>query len=509
MSKAAVSIKNWPFEKGEKVKLTWIGEPFKQNNKWMVFAYFKGTRSTKRVLLDWASIHFLSIDKYYTDGNLNNSEASENTEIIDINLYNIKSQYNEKDWNISGIGFNIKTKSKTFNFSKNGVFYSVPIIEVIRAVLAPDKFMLNRILEMDTLENYFIYELNERALDIHFTSQYDPKLLKSEKINHLAWILTNESALRMFNSVGKSIWDKGQLKYEFLLDRFNIKARVKRKDKCIMILEIISLYKKRINAEEINIFHPSLEESITSNEAKKRKYISKNKNSDRDLDTDADGSTKESEAIDTFMLNHEYEKIPKINKKRNCRKIIRKKEDEYTQIYLEEDSRIRTVADIGGEKVIKGLEFTNISNVEAKGELEEFIEVLKLLEKRSDIRSINITIGELPEGRNGKRFSRLSDRITKRKYAIGKIVKIDGKECVLIEIEREDKALSMLILKANNLVNWKKVCSILLLGLVKESGKWNNGIISKIENQKIEVIRKKHITNNINRKVEQIYEVLY
>lgn len=32
MSKAAVIIKDWPFEKGEKVKLTWIGEPFKQNN---------------------------------------------------------------------------------------------------------------------------------------------------------------------------------------------------------------------------------------------------------------------------------------------------------------------------------------------------------------------------------------------------------------------------------------------------------------------------------------------
>ncbi|MFA6939512.1 MAG: Tn7-like element transposition protein TnsE [Clostridiaceae bacterium] len=504
MSKAAVIIKDWPFEKGEKVKLTWIGEPFKQNNKWMVYAYFKGTRTT-RILLDWASVHFLSIEKYYTDGNLNNSEAPENTEIIDINLNGIKPEYNEKDWSIWGTGFNIKTKSKTFNFSKNEILYSVPIIEVIRAVLAPDKFMLNRILEMDTLENYFIYELNKRSLDIHFTSQYESKLLKNEKINHLAWVLTNESALRMFNNIGESIWERGELNYDFLLNRFNIRARVKRKNKYIRILEIISLYKKRINAEEINIFHPSLEESISSNDAKKRKYISKSKSSDRELDTDADGSTKQSEEIDTFMLNHEYERVPKINKNRTGRRVVRSKEDVNTKIYILDSDNLRTTADAGGQNIIRGLEFKSLSQVVEKGELQEFIEVLRSLEKRQVIRSIEIIIDNVPDG---KKFSKLSDGITKRKYAIGKIRMENGRECSLIDIEREEKALSILILKANVNVKWNLLYSRLLLGLVNESGKWSNEAIKKVQEEGIVIDRSKHIKNNIYEKAKHIFEKL-
>ena len=64
---------------------------------------------------------------------------------------------------------------------------------------------------------------------------------------------------------------KKELKYDFLLDRFSIMARVEKKGSFIRILEIVSLNKKRINAEEINVFHPSLEESISSNDSKKTK----------------------------------------------------------------------------------------------------------------------------------------------------------------------------------------------------------------------------------------------
>ncbi|WML36194.1 Tn7-like element transposition protein TnsE [Clostridium sp. OS1-26] len=100
------------------------------------------------------------------------------------------------------------------------------------------------------------------------------------------------------------------------------------------------------------------------------------------------------------------------------------------------------------------MEFTNIVNVEEKGELEEFIEVLKLLEKRHDVKSVEITIGELPEGKRSRGFSRLSDGITKRRYTIEKMVMIDGREYSLIEVEREGRALSMLLLKANNSAKW-------------------------------------------------------
>lgn len=505
MNKLGVKIKDWHFGKGEKVKLKWIGEPFKHNNKWMVNAYFKGSKSTRKIMLDWASIHFLSIDKYYTDGNLNNGEALENKEVVEINLSGFRAEYNERPWNIWGTGFKEETKSKTFNFIKNGVLYTIPIIEVIRTVLAPDKFMLNRILEMDILENYLTYEIQGDKLDIHFNSEYDKSLLSGEKINHLAWLFTNPKIVRMFNTIGQNLWQLGELRFDFLIDKFNISARVEKKKNYIRVLEIVSLKKKRINIAEINIYHPSLEEIEMSNVIKKRKFLSKNSNDDRELDSHSDGSIKVSEEISTFLISHEYERVPRINKVKRGRRIRRSKEDESTQKFILEDDKLRTVADTGGEKIIKGLEFTNIAKAEEKGEFREFSEILKLLQKRCDIKSVDIIVGDLPEGRTGKRFSRLRDGITKRRYAIGKITMMDGRECSLIEVEREDKALSMLVLKGTHVIKWEYIYSIILLGLVNESGKWSNDIIDKIRKKGIIVNRIKHLNKNNYAKEQYIY----
>lgn len=505
MNKVGVKIKDWPFSKGEKVKLTWIGEPFKQNNKWMVNVYFKGGKATRKIMLDWASIHFLSIDKYYTDGDLNNGEAIENKEVVEINLSGARVEYKERPWIIRGAGFVFETKSKTFNFFKNGVLYTVPIIEVIRSILAPDKFMLNRILEMDTLENYFTYRKQENKLDIHFTSEYANDLLNSEKINHLAWLLTNPKTFRMFNTIGQNLWQLGELKFDFLLDRFNIAVRVDKKETGIRVLEIVSLKKKRINAAEINIYHPSLEEIEATNVTKKRKFISKNSGGDRELDSHTDGSTKASEEISTFLISHEYERVPVINKVKSGRKIRRSKEDESTQNYILEDDKLRTVADAGGEELLKGLEFTNISKVEEKGELQQFIEILRLLEKRRDIKSVEIIVGDLPEGNYGKRFSKLSDGITPRRYAIGRISMTDDREYCLVEIERENKALSMLILRTLTMRDWKKIYGSLLISLVEESGTWCNEVIEKIEGKGTSIQRIKHSNKNEYEREKFIY----
>ncbi|WP_026881732.1 Tn7-like element transposition protein TnsE [Clostridium akagii] len=506
MKKNQAKIKEWPFQKGESTKLIWIGEPFKQNNKWMINSYFKGDKNTRRVLLDWASLHFLVTGKYYIDGDLNNAEVQDNSEVININLNSIKVEYRQRPWEIWGTGFKDKTTSKTFSFVNQGDLYIIPIIEIIRAVLAPSKFMLNRILEMDSFENYFTYTIDKRRLEIHFTWEYDKKLLKDDKINHLAWLLTNHKVIRMFNNIGQSIWQDGELKFGFSLDDFNIKALVEKKGTYTKVLEILALKKKKINVEEINVYHPSLEESKISNEAKIRKYINKNSCSDRDLTSDGDGATKTSEEINTLLITHEYERLPQIHRSKKGIRITRKKENENTKKYILEDDRLRTTADGGGEEVIRGLEFINRDNVDEKGELEEFIGIIRLLGDRHDIRKVDIIIGELSQGRKAKRFSVLSDGITRRKYAIGKIVMMDGKERSLIDVERENRALSMLIIKANILVDWKGIYSLLLLGLVDESGKWSNEAIDKIKKNGANIYRSKHISKNIFDKEIHVYK---
>ncbi|GAA0752037.1 hypothetical protein [Clostridium sartagoforme] len=314
MEKIVTRIKEWPFKKGEKLRLTWIEEPFKQNNKWMFYAYFRKDKTTRKILLDWASVHFLSINKYYTDGDLNNGEIIERENIIDINLSGGKVSYNEKTWRNWIEDIEEKTISKTFNISKNGMLYTIPIIEIIRAVLAPNRFLLNRIVEMDTLENYFTYEIKDNTLNIYFTSEYEKKLLKAEKINHLAWIITNPNITRMFNSIGQGLWQLGELKFDFLLDKFNIKARINKKGNQITVFDIITIKRKIINVEEINIYHPSLEQTMTTNDIKKKSFISRKVSNEKEIDSGVDGSTNTSEEINTSLINHEYETIPKINK---------------------------------------------------------------------------------------------------------------------------------------------------------------------------------------------------
>lgn len=436
---------------------------------------------------------------------LNNAVVPQYSQIVDISLDSCGSEYKEKPWNFWVDSSKYETKSKTFNFKKNKHLYTVPIIEIVRIVLAPSNFLLNRILEMDSFENYFTYTVEAGKLDIHFTSEYPRALLKEDKINHLAWILTNPNVLRMFNALGQSIWQYGEMKFDFKLDNFNIRAKVEDKGTYTRILEIISLRRKRINVEEINIYHPYFEESKSSDKTKIRKYVNRKLDNDRRLTNSVDGSTKEHEEIDTKLITHEYEKMPTIHRKKNGSKIVRRREDENTKTYIFDDNNLRSTADSGGEELVRGLEFITIDKVEAKGELEEFIEILKLLEKKLNIKAIHISIGELPDGNKGKRFARLSDGITRRKYAIGRIIMVDSRVYCIFEIEREDKALSTLILKAERDVNWDLIYKKLLLGLVDASGTWSNSLIEKVQEKAILVKRNKHIKKLLNDKVKFIY----
>lgn len=501
MEKEIVKIKNWPFDKGEEVKLGWISEPYKRDNKWRIDAYFQGNNGRQRLALDWASLHFLVKDKYYIDGDQNNSKAHEGNYIEEINLNEFKVNYSEKPWEIRYGKSMVNTKAKSFTFFKNKQLYVLPVYEIIRAILAPNRFLLNRIVEMDTLENYFTYDVEDDFLNIHFTGQYSRKLLKSEKVNQLAWIITNPEIFKMFNSVSEGLWSKGEIKLESLFNELRLIVRLEKREKCIQIIEILGVKKKKINVGEINIYHPSLEESISSNEAKIRKYVGKTNTGEVEVDSTASGASQAFDEVNTSM-EHEYVRIPRINKLKIGRKVRRDKEDSETKKYLIDNGELRTLADEGGQELIKGLEFKTLYSVEIRGELKVFIEVLKLLEKRAEIRKVEIIAGELPDGR---KFSRLNDGITRRKYVIGKVIIIDSTEVSLVEIEREGKALSMLLIKNGKCWDWFRIYHLLLSGIVDASGKWDSEILNILQRRKVGIERNKHIKRGLSDEVNFIY----
>lgn len=493
MRKDEITIK-WPFEKRERVKLSWISEPYKYNNKWMIDTYFDGECGKRKITLDWAVIHLLVKDKYYIDGDLNNSEDGSDTYIEEIKLSKDNIKYSELDWQIWYGRNKIKTKAKSFNFFKGNSLYVVPIYEIIRVVLAPNRFLLNRIVGVDSLENYFTYEINHDELNIYFTGLYNKRILKDSEINQISWLITNDEILSMFSQVGWNLLKQGQIKFDFLFKHLDLRVNVQKYKNHIQVVEILGVNKKRIDIDKVNIYHPSLEEVISSDQVKKRKYIGKGIEGKAEIDNSAGGATNSFDEVNNQIIQ-EYIRLPKIQKVKSGRKSQRKGEDVNTKKYLINNDSLRTVADEGGQALLKGLEFSLLDKTSIKGELENFIEMLKQLKKEPNVDNVEIIVGELPGYRA---FSTLSDGETRRKYAIGKITMIDGSERGVIDMEREGRSLSMLILVAEETVNWKWIYSKLLYGVVNESGVWNNNDIEELTKLMKNIKRVKHTSNMFN-----------
>ncbi len=498
-----LKLDNWPFEKGKKAKLIWIGEPFKYNNKWLFDTYFNDGKITKRIIQDWANLYFLSIDKYYIDGDLRSGEIIDNEgamKTIDINLSNSTPRYNETDWHILKSGY--KSKSKTFSFWNYNVLYTIPIIEIIRAILAPNMFMLNTILYNDIWEDYFTYDFEGRKLKIDFTNQYKKSYLKNEYYNHLAWMISNEEIFKMCNDIGYNMFSKGKLIFDFNIHNFNITTRVKENKHGFTVMEILKVNRKEIKVDELKIFHPSFEQREKSNEAKSRTYTYLRNNSDDiTIDSSVDGARDHDERITEELIVQEYIKVPVVKKEKEHSGKLRTKEDNDTPKYIIDDDNSRTLSSEGGMKKASGIEVAALDETIIPSEFNDFIYRLRQLEKLDWVKKVNISIVMLPLGR---KFSYLSNGRDRRKCLISEIFKIDGEIFGIIEVERQGKLLSTLILKEKSKNMLQHAYEVLLNGLVRESGKWSIKAINNIKESGIAIYRNKHINSNVNNIIKKI-----
>jgi hypothetical protein len=136
---------------------------------------------------------------------------------------------------------------------------------------------------------------------------------------------------------------------------------------------------------------------------------------------------------------------------------------------------------------------------------------MKVLKSKPDVKEIKIAIDYLPEGKRGKKFSKLSDVKTRRRYAIGKVILNNNMELSLIEVEREEKSLSMLLLYSMKKVNWAKIYYTVTLGLVNKSGTWDSQGIKRLERKGVfsKRIRHKSDKSSIYDKCDYIYDKIF
>lgn len=135
--------------------------------------------------------------------------------------------------------------------------------------------------------------------------------------------------------------------------------------------------------------------------------------------------------------------------------------------------------------------------IKAQGELQDFINVLRVLEQYPEVKAIRAFIDVLPAGLGERKFTKLSDGVTKRRYVIAEVYMANNKRFNIIEVEREYRSLSTLILYSHNKQDWTTISNRLLVNLVNASGTWASKSLGYFENKGIKIVKAKHSSKGI------------
>lgn len=493
MRERSVKLNNWPFKEGEQAKLIWISSPFWHERKLMIHCYFLANGKTEKLLLDWGMLPFLAIQHSYVDGIVSESIAPAPTEEIEITIYPNQVKYFESEWKI--LNTEEKTKSTGFKFKYRNQIYILPLIESIRSILAPNRFLLYRLLEMNnSFLNYFIESQCDNHLHIDFNSTYEKKYTKNDFLFQLLWVITNPDIRNLYMNIGYTFVDTGKLKFEWTIDQpIVIKAIIKKRVSSDLILRILSVRNKEIPYDKVSFTHPEFTTKKKSSEAKKHTFLKSNAvDEPYELDYKDAGASEEFDLIPIDNQYHEYTNLPQLEKMMTSTSKLREEKNEHTKQFRMEDTNKRTVADTGGNSLIRGIELIGVHEVSMTGELGEFIKILNKLNDFPDVQTVNVKIEELPTFEDSRKFSFLDDGITRRKYALGSVQLLNGQHYFILEIEREYKSLAMLILEAQHGIYWDVVIEQLLENLVKDNGAWLKESLKEIEDKGVTVQKAKH-----------------
>lgn len=476
MSEQQVKLQHWPFNKGEQAQLIWISSPFWHENKIMIHTYFRAKGKTEKILADWGTLPALAIQHYYVNGDITKSIPPQGINEVNITIYPNNVSVYERNWQVQGT--NDKDISRSFIVKQGNQSYVLPLIEVVRSILAPNRFLLYRLFEMNSFPQYFIENYYPNKIHLDFSSLYNIKYTKTVFLYQLVWLLTNHDLRSVFENVAYTFNQKRSLKFDWSFTKpITIRAIVKPNASGGTVLRVINVKNKQITYKEITYEHPEIAQSTKANEPKKYTIqTKKNLTGQQDemiLDEEIEGATDDFDVIEMDNQTHEYIEMPKVTKIPRRTNKKREFEDENTKKrFINTDSK-RSTADVGGNQVARGLEQQSLIEAQIDGEIGEFIKVMQVLQDFPEVQSINIVQGSLKEFSDTKRFVYLSDGVMERKYVIAEIRLFSRKEFAVIEVERRGSTLSTLVCTIAPKENKIFICSQILISLINSHGTWN------------------------------------
>ncbi|GLC89704.1 Tn7-like element transposition protein TnsE [Lysinibacillus piscis] len=506
MNEQQVKLKNWPFKNGEKAQLIWISSPFQYEKKVMIHAYFRAKGKTEKLLVDWGTLPALAIQHFYLDGDIRKSIPPNETEGVEITIYPDMVSLHEKEWEI--FGTDDKDISRSFIVKQGNRTYILPLIEVVRSILAPNRFLLYRLFEANSFPQYFIENYEYNKINLNFSSQYHRKYTQSSFLYQLVWLLTNQDLRNVFENVAYIFNNTGILKFDWSFKQpITIKAVVKPNANGGTVLRVSNVKNKHIPYSEVFFSHPEIVRSEKSKEAKKYTLHTKKKNLNGQqeelmLDEEIEGTTDNFDIIEMDNQKHEYIAMPKITKVSRGTNKKRDFEDENTKRRFINDEGKRSSADTGGNHLTRGLEQQSLMDIQIDGELGEFIKVMRVLQDFPEVQSINIIQGSLKEFSDTKRFVYLSDGVTERKYVIAEIKLLFDKEASVIEIERKGKRIATLICFFNSYTNRIYTYTEVLSRVINNAGVWGK---QQLENNNIKYTTLRHGKKNYEHRANLLW----
>lgn len=165
----------------------------------------------------------------------------------------------------------------------------------------------------------------------------------------------------------------------------------------------------------------------------------------------------------------------------------------------------RTTADFGGVETVPQMEFQHSISEKLKGDFADIYAILSLMEDRKELASIKYHVGRLEDHFKFRSICTLADKITLRKYLIGIILLKNGRQAVVIEIQREEISLTTLMLISSNNQKWKVICHKILKGLIEKSGSWTD---VESEFDQLEVHRFKHTSATIKIREKKMFDAI-
>lgn len=551
-------IKGWPFSPDESVQLLWIKSPFKQQNmEWKVPLVLEGENGiTNQLNISWGLLPNFRIGQYYISGLPN--EFHRSGTLVSLSLSNpLEGQLSRvKDLPRSLI------ELKNFEVNEEYVWVCqseefqviIPCIEIIRSFLTPNATLARALLEPNGIDFVATYvQSNEGFLKLNFDPHVPRKIIMDSSVNHMAWLITDPLAKKVWNSVYNGVYPRGDINPPLVLfgltdeDKIGPKkitavppmnnsckwqVRAIQRGQVIIVLEIVSVQGLELPYKKIEYTHKSFIDKRNIQIFGKGSTINRKKRTRTNIEKSIviDNPTNISKTVTRMVSNNvlSFTELPELvrqnrevnasrekSKSKNQRELSKRKRREIedkARVEAREKERLAHVDKESGkinEESLSGGEVLFTGNSEVRpldfrgpivvagfneNGLEEFCNMVEVIPWFST--SISVSPPKIDVLPPGKQFS-LNEDGGPRKYALVTIEHMNKTKYIL-EVERPEKVqLSTLIIESREkrkLTEFELINEVkgLLYGLINNYGSWRK--IQILNHTVLRIVKVKHLS---------------